>query len=687
MRLAGLAAAAVAAGATATATGAAAQDGSLVLDEITIVSAARDARPLLDTPVAATVLEGEALAVKQATNFQELIGDAPGVMILGGPRGIAQEPNIRGFTDDQVVLRFDGGRANFNDAHRGRFFIDPDIIQRVEIIRGGGSTLYGSGALGGVIAFETKDVDDLLAPGDGWGGRLASGWSTNGEIGQASATLYGRSGRFDALGFLGWQPMGTDLEDGDGDAIRSSAIDSVNGLLKLGFEPDEANRFELSGSVYHDDGTTPPNANVVATADTDVDRKAESSMARLSWDYAPPGNDLVDLTALVYWNDLKISEDRYADGRYDVTRYETLGIDITNRSRFEFGRPVTLVYGVEAFRDTQKGTRNGETRDQFPAAEATTVAAYAEATVAVTDKLEVVPGIRVDNYQRDPNDAALDSVDETFVSPRLGISYRPTESWQIYGNVARAFRAPSMIELYNDGVHFATPGFPMGPGLSFSGVNYFIPNPDLEPEESTQFELGTRYSRNDVLRSGDRLDLTATTYYADVDNFIDQVVEFMDFSRPSFGPDGMVVSGSTTTSNVDARLWGLEATADYDAGPWFAGLILTVPRGEEKGGGALGSIPQDRLTVSGGFRPVYNWELGARATFAAEQDDVPEGAQTADGWTTVDLFAAWRPEMAALDGTIFRAGIDNLFDETYTIYPNGLNQPGRTFKISAAVTF
>lgn len=684
MRLAGLATAALAL-AAAQARG---QDtAGFVLDEITITSAARDARPLLDTPVAATVLSGEALAVKQATNYQELIGDAPGVSIVGGPRGISQEPNIRGFSDDQIVLRFDGGRMNFNDAHRGRFFLDPAIIERVEIIRGGGSTLYGSGALGGVIAFDTRDVDDLLADGDGFGGRLSSGWSSNGDIGQASATLYGRHGRFDALGFLGWQPMGKDLEDGDGESIRSSQIDAINGLAKLGFEPNEANRFELSGSVYHDDGTTPPNANAIATADTDVDRKAETSMARLSWDYAPPGSELVDLTALVYWNKLKISEDRFADGRYDVTRYETLGIDVTNRSRFELGRPVTLVYGIEAFRDTQEGSRDGETRTQFPSAEATTLAAYAEATVAVTDKLEIVPGVRLDNYRRDPDDPTLASVDETFFSPRLGVSYRPTDAWQIYGNVARAFRAPSMIELYNDGVHFAIPGFPMGPGMSFSGVNYFIPNPDLEPEKSTQFELGTRYSRQNVARDGDSLDLTATAYYADVTDYINQVVEFMDFSRPSFGPGGMVISGSTTTDNVDARLWGLEATADYDAGPWFAGLILTVPRGEEQGGGALGSIPQDRLTVSGGIRPTFDWELGARATFAAKQDDVPEGAQPADGWTTVDLFAAWRPQMAALEGTVFRAGIDNVFDETYTIYPNGLNQPGRTFKISAAVTF
>ena len=680
MRLAGLAAAAVAAGAAAGTTGAEAQEPSLMLDEITILSAARDARPLLDTPVAATVLEGEALDVKQATNFQELIGDAPGLAILGGPRGIAQEPNIRGFSDDQIVLRFDGGRANFNDAHRGRFFIDPDIIQRVEIIRGGGSTLYGSGALGGVIALDTKDVDDLLAPDDTWGGRLSSGWSSNGDIGQASATLYGRHGRFDALGFLGWQPMGKDLEDGDGNAIRSSQIDLGNALAKFGFEPNEANRFELSGSVYHDDGTTPrtPTRWQPPTPTSTATPSPRWSASRLG--LAPAESDLVDLTALVYWNDLEDHRgplQRRPQRRHPLRdprhrRHQPLALRprppghprLRHRGvprqpgrhpRRRGPHPVPRGRG-----DDPRRLRRGDRRR------------HREARGRPRPphrQLPPRPERRVARHRR-----------RQLPLPRLGISYRPTDNWQLYGNVARAFRAPSMIELYNDGVHFAIPGFPLFPGAEFSGVNYFIPNPDLEPEKSTQFELGTRYSRQDVFRAGDSLDFTANAYYADVTDFIDQTVLFIDEANPVFGPGGMVFNGATMTDNVDARLWGLDATADYDAGPWFAGLILTVPRGEETGGGALGSIPQDRVTVSAGIRPSFDWELGARATFAAKQDDVPEGSEPADAWTTVDLFAAWAPEIAALDGTVFRAGIDNLFDETYSIYPNGLNQPGRTFK-------
>ncbi len=132
------------------------QELGFTLDPILLGSAFRDDRALLDAPVAATVLDADALANRQAAGFEALIGDIPGLTIDGGPRGMAQEPNIRGFRDQQIVLRFDGGRFNYSQGHRGRFFVDPALIGRVEVVRGGGSTLFGSGALGGVISVETS---------------------------------------------------------------------------------------------------------------------------------------------------------------------------------------------------------------------------------------------------------------------------------------------------------------------------------------------------------------------------------------------------------------------------------------------------------------------------------------------------------------------------------------------------
>lgn len=103
-------------------------DLGFTLDPTVLGSALRDDRAILDTPVAASIREGEDLDNRQATDFEDLIGDIPGVSIDGGPRGISQEPNIRGFRDEQIVLRFDGGRLNFSQAHRGRFFVDPDLV-------------------------------------------------------------------------------------------------------------------------------------------------------------------------------------------------------------------------------------------------------------------------------------------------------------------------------------------------------------------------------------------------------------------------------------------------------------------------------------------------------------------------------------------------------------------------------
>ncbi|WP_159806064.1 TonB-dependent hemoglobin/transferrin/lactoferrin family receptor [Litoreibacter roseus] len=655
-----------------------AQEDPVELPPLILGTALRDDRDIRDTPVAATVAEGENLERRQADTYEELIGDIPGVVIEGGPRGIAQEPNIRGFQDEQVVLRVDGGRLNFNQAHRGRFFFDPDIVQRVEVVRGGGSTLFGSGAIGGVIAVDTKDATDLLSAGQTTGARLRFGFSDNGEVYSPTATVYGDWGKFDTLAFIGTRQFDAPLDDGAGDDILRSEVDKVNGVLKFGFEPTPDHRFELSLSHYDDEGTTPAAADSASRGERDVERSAEIFTGRLSWDWNPRNSNLVDLSVLIYGNELDIREDRLVDGRADQTEYDTFGFEVVNRSRFDIGIPVSLVYGIEVFRDTQSGTRNGDDRVQFPDSQADTTGLFAEATFGVTNRLDFIAGVRHDDYSRDVDDPTLADVDETFFSPRIGFSYRPNDTWQLFGNLARAFRAPTLTELYNDGEHFSVD---FGPGLT--GVNSFVPNPDLEEEESTQVELGARFERADFARPGDILRFSVNAYYAEVDNFIDSVVTDFDFSSAFTG----FVFGTTSQRNVDAELYGFEAEMDYDAGLWFAGLGLSMPRGKQKNGEALGSIPQERLVTTLGYRPLDDLELGLRATFAADQDDVPEGGSPGESYGLLDMFGSWVPSDGPLEGSVFRAGIDNVFDEDYTIYPNELPQSGRTFKVSVSHQF
>ncbi len=463
--------------------------------------------------------------------------------------------------------------------------------------------------------------------------------------------------------------MGADVETGGG---AHGAVFPTRQLQRhapsWASSASQDSRIELSFSRFLDDGLVPSNANGLAgPGNPVVDRAAQVDSFRLTWDYAPAGSDLIDLSVLFYAERLGITETRVDTPRLDDTTYDTTGLEITNRSSLSLGVPVDLVYGIEILRDTQQGLRNGAPRPAFPDAEATTIAGFVEGTFALGPQFDLIAGLRYDRYDRDPDDPALSSVTNEFLSPRLGLSYRPTEDWQVYANLSRAFRAPSLTELYNSGLHF--PGNPFG----FPPNNFFVPNPNLRPEASTQVEIGARLDRAGQWRDGDRLSFAASAYYADATDYIDQTVS--------------IAGGTTTFVNVDARLWGFEAEVDYDAGDWFVGAGLGIARGQSSDGFALGSLPQDGLTLTAGFRPTQDWELGARATLAAEQDRLPAGGTAGPGYELLDLFATFAPDRGALAGSTIRIGLDNVFDESYTIYPNGLPQTGRSLQITASFTF
>ena len=663
---------------------------SIELDEITVTAPARGPRSLQETPAAAGVIERDEIERREAQTFEDLLGDEAGVSIPGGPRGISQEPNIRGFEDEQIVIRLDGARQNFNLAHRGRFFVDPDVVERVEVLRGGASALYGSGALGGVISLETRKAGDLLEPGQSFGGRLKTSYSSNGGQIFTSGTAYGQLGDVDALGFLSWREMTGDISDGAGDKVRASELDIRNGLLNLGFEPSEALRIELGGLYYEDEGLTPPNANAAASAETEVDRDVNIASGRIGVEYAPAGSDLINFKGLMFLSDIGLEEDRLADGRFDTTDYRTIGIDLANSSKFQIGAPVILTYGLEAYRDSQEGSRNGADRLQFPDADLTFLAGFAQAEISLTDALTLTPGLRYDHFSLDPSGldsdgAALAERSEGQFSPRLAFSFQATEALTLWASAAQSFRAPSLTQLYNDGVHFAAQGFPLDPtnpsAPIFTGVNNFVPNPELEPEKANQLDFGARLRLRDFAGAGNMLRLSANAYYADVDDYIDSYVTFIDEDTFTFDPvtGQSFLSGTTRTRNVDAKLWGFEAEASYDAQAWFLGAGLTLPRGEGDDGEVLGSLPQDRLTLKGGFRPVDQVEVGARGVFRAGRD----GGEDTPGSSVFDVYASYEP----MDNLRLQIGVDNVLDREYRIHPNALNQPGRTFKISGAIKF
>ena len=157
----------------------------------------------------------------QAADIGDVLNRLPGVTTSGGPRTTALQPVIRGFGGERVVIRVDGARQNFAAGHRGRVFVDPFLLERAEVLRGPASSLYGSGALGGVVNFRTRDAESFLEPDETFGARVSAGYQNQGSQQLLSAIVAGRGDRTSWLGSV-LQREQSDLKADDQPSITES---------------------------------------------------------------------------------------------------------------------------------------------------------------------------------------------------------------------------------------------------------------------------------------------------------------------------------------------------------------------------------------------------------------------------------------------------------------------------------
>ncbi|MFM2043510.1 MAG: hypothetical protein RLY86_2086 [Pseudomonadota bacterium] len=634
--------------------------------EVITITATRTPRPAIEVPAAISVVGLEEIERAQAQSLDDLLRHVPSVELSGGPRTTAEQPSIRGLGDERIVLRLDGARQNFQAGHKGRAFLDPSLLRQVDVLRGPASALYGSGAVGGVIALTTKDAGDFLKDGDSMGGRARLSWADNGEELVGSLTGYARPS--DTIGLLAslTRRDSGDVETGSGLTIPFSGDDLWSGLVKADWAPATGHRLRLSWQGYRNDQLLPSAPDTTDTSIV-VDRVSRQDTGTLG--YEGVSGPWIDLRGTAYWSRTDLDEDRVGQVREDDTVLETLGIDLANTSRFDAGPAAfALTYGVEAYRDSQEGRRNGAARPQFPDAQSDVLGLFIQAETVIAERFTITPALRWDRFdqsaegQRDRSDKEL--------SPSLRAAVEAAEWLTVFAGYAEAFRSPSLTELYNTGLHF--PGVCPIPGRPcVVPNNFFVPNPDLRAEQAATWEAGVNLSFRDLAQPGDRLLAKAAVFRNDVDDFIEQAV--------------LIPQGQTTRRNVqEARIEGIELEAGYDSDTWFAGLSASLLRGEDRNTGAdLDSIPADRLTLTiGRALPDLDLSGGWRATFTADQDRVNADTAT-PGYVTHDIFVVWTPvEAVRLD-----LGVDNLFDKTYRRHLSSIPEKGRTVKLSAAYSF
>jgi len=498
--------------------------GSLLLSGV-IVSATRT--PTEANRVAATVnvLSAEHIETSPARESQDLLREMPGVEL---PRtsslvgGTAQIVSIRGVDEGRTVVLFDG--IPVTDAWGewvdwGR--VPKGMLDRVEVVEGGTSSLYGMGGIGGMISFFSRP----LAPGAV--NMTVEGGSRDTRHGFISAGL-------PVFGAL-TANVSADYQEGGGyillDPAKRGAVDNAsqiiqrNGYLRLNYAPSAKWSAFATGHLFGDNRNTGTLLSYQTRDQSNVDFGFDhqnvigGSLAIRAWDGRQDErqrsstirtNRVAEdssVTALIPSHDWGASA-QWSTNAFPLLESFAVGGDF---------RHMSGNYDEVNFNTTCPGTSCGTvTRKVFSGGDQALSGAFLQAIAAPIDPLRVELSARVDSWQNNNGksvDAAAGTTtypdrSKTAFSPRLGLRYQLLSMLALKGSVYRAFRAPNLAELYRKQI---------------SATQITIPNPDLAAETGLGREIGFDLQPLDILQ-------VKGTYY---------VADYRDFNVPvtiSAGP-------------------------------------------------------------------------------------------------------------------------------------------------------
>lgn len=629
----------------------------------------------IDTPQAVTVLDQEALDAAQATTIGEFFQTVPGVAMIGADRAFGQAFNIRGIgaaesgDESKIVVTVDGAPKFFELYRVGSFFSDPELYKSVEVLRGpASSTLYGSGALAGVVNFTTKDASDFLQPGMMGAMRLKAAYDSNGN-GTLTSGIWAHefSEGFEVLAAGNWR-RSNDFLLADGTTLTGSAFDAWSGLLKATGRFGDRDEQVVRLSYQHWDSDA-QNQDYSQTGTISmfgtVDRHVIDRTAVLSYENPASDNPWLDVKASISYSDTSVAQSNASLGAPFMNADYGYGTWSGNAQN-------TITYSADDFENffTFGLQASHQVRTAAPLAPPPVIGTHPEGTQSRVgifaqneyiwnDTLTLIGGARVDFNRLDPSSNLVGAVttEDVAFSPKIAALYKLSDNFTVFGSIAHTERFPTLDEVF-----------------SVSGARGM--NFGLEKESSDNFELGFAVSAYDLMAIGDSLSLKTTAYYNNVTNLIQS-------SAAPYYYDNL----------GHARLYGVEIEGAYNSEYVFANLAWTIGYGVDAAtGAALATIPAHKLVATlGGRLPENDLEFGVRGTFAA---DAPNGLGAMGtpgtpgvGYQTYDLFASWTPQTGLFEGSELRLSVDNLFDTDYRDNLSIDRSRGRTFKLSLARQF
>lgn len=699
--------------------------------------------------VASTITTREARQIERAQPVDEtgLFADEPDIDVPRDRRRFgAGSINIRGIEDNRVLQMVDGvrlpdffnGGGPSNISSSTRDAPEFSFLKRVEVLRGPASSLYGSDAIGGVVAYATKDPADLTQ-GRKAGGEVGLNWNgIDNGFGQTAGVAGGNDTIQGLFMYANrnaheMKNMGTD-DSSSVNRTRPNPQDVRTqawlGKILLNATPEHKFKF----TYEHRDGNTDTDLLRLSTSlprVTAASGNEDLSRDRVSLDYAwKPASGVLDrLAAQVYYQESETStltnqvRSNTSTGCSATTRgtslcnvalgfafkQEQTGFNVQGDKSFATGGVEhRLIGGIDFMR-----TRTSESRDatvvnlttgtttrslagenfpvhDFPTGETRQTGLFAQDEMRFFDgRFTLTPGLRFDHYSLSPDGDDLVytsaggrpavSKSDSHVSPKLSALWQATDRVNLWAQYVFGYRAPNYQEVNGS---FRNPV--QGYGAA--------PNADLNPEKSRSFEVGARYTSDNV-----------QTSVALFDNRYRDFIEQVQLTCPS---DPACLPGLRATyqyrNQTSVRIYGAEWRGVWRFLPQWRidGAVAYAHGTNEQTGQPLNSVSPLRASAGltwervPGQGAALRWR-GARPV--TRTDDTSFTYFKPAGYGVVDLQAWWRFNRYVS----LALSVNNLFDKKYWLWGDvrqtgvsatepGVDfytQPGRTFAASLKLSF
>ena len=700
----------------------------------TVVSANKTAEKRKDVAQKIQVVRASELQFQQQTSMADVLANSGSIFVQKSQLG-GGSPIIRGFETNKVLIVIDGIRMN-NAIYRGGHLqniitLDQANMDRVELVFGPGSVMYGSDAIGGVMAFQTKSPtlsssEDLLVKAGAYTRYFsaASGYAANAQVNVATK----RFGSLTSFSYANYSDLrqGSKRNDAIGNlGVRNWYVERINGVDSMMVNLD-SNLQVGSGYTQYDvlqkftfvqkQGVT-HQLNFQLSNSGNIDRYDRLTLLSGSkpkfaeWYYGPQFRLLTAYTleltnATKFYDRARIVlayqgiEESRMDRRFQKNarnhRIENLTIYTFNSDFMKRQGKHELRYGLDAYINQVNSVafaQNILTGDQAPldtrypdgGSSMNGAALYASHTYEISDKLILNDGIRISqvNLSAKFNDQTFfpfpfNSIQQnhTALNGNMGLIYMPTTKWRFTLNGSAAFRAPNVDDL--------TKVFESVPG------NVVVPNPDLKSEYAYNGEFGLNYSLNNRLSIGGNFYTTLLRNALTVQNstFV---------GADSIMYDGQLSQVMTTTNAAKARVWGVElflnakisnnfvfqATYNYTNGRI---LTDTVP------------YPLDHIAPAFGKASLIYTKMKWRAEFFAQYsgwkklEDYNLIGEDNYSYATPDGMPSWytlnfRANYNVNNQLSLQLACENILDRNYRMFASNISAPGRNFIITLRGNF